>query len=246
MTLLSVNLNKVALLRNSRGQNVPDLLTMAKRAVDAGAGGVTIHPRPDQRHAKYSDVESLAKWVSGLDGIELNIEGYPSETFLSVIEQHGPHQCTLVPDAENQLTSDHGWDIPKHLDFLRQTVARLKMRGIRTSLFIDHEPERALQAAETGTDRVELYTGPYAHAFGTPDQNQVLSAFVATARSAIDAQVELNAGHDLNLDNLGVLIRHIPEIKEVSIGHALTVEALDLGWEETIRRYAEILSTNAR
>ncbi len=241
MTVLSVNLNKIALLRNSRGHDYPNVLQMAERSVASGAAGVTIHPRPDQRHATYGDVSELSAWITSHPAIELNIEGYPADKFMEVVLAAKPHQCTLVPDADNQLTSDHGWSLPDQTETLKPVIARLKDAGIRVSIFIDNDPAVARRAKETGADRVELYTGPYAEAFGTSVQADATKSYVDTARAAIEAGLGINAGHDLDLNNLAHLIQAIPDIAEVSIGHALTAEAFDYGWEETIRRYVEIM-----
>ncbi|MEM1157312.1 MAG: pyridoxine 5'-phosphate synthase [Verrucomicrobiota bacterium] len=241
MTVLSVNLNKIALLRNSRGHDYPHVLTMAERAITAGAAGVTIHPRPDQRHATYQDVSDLKTWISKYPGKELNIEGYPSDKFMEVVLMAQPHQCTLVPDADNQLTSDHGWSLPQQTHLLQPFIGQLKGAGIRVSLFIDNKPEIAMAALDTGTDRVELYTGPYAEAYAARQQSSVTLSYVQTAQAAVESGLGINAGHDLDLDNLAHLISEIPAIAEVSIGHALTAEALDYGWEKTIERYVEIL-----
>lgn len=245
MAILSVNLNKIALLRNSRGHDYPHVITMAERALQAGAEGITIHPRPDQRHATYQDVSELKAWISDYPDKELNIEGYPSEKFLEIVLAAKPHQCTLVPDADNQLTSDHGWSLPEQTTKLQSITSRLKDSGIRVSLFIDNDPEIAKVAAETGSNRVELYTGPYAEAYETDQQSPVTLSYVNTAKSAAAEGLGINAGHDLDLNNLDYLMSEIPEIAEVSIGHALTAESLDHGWDETIRRYVKILNTKA-
>jgi len=244
VTILSVNLNKIALLRNSRGHDYPRVIRMAERSIAAGASGVTIHPRPDQRHATYQDVTELKAWISDHPEKELNIEGYPSEKFMEVVLKAKPHQCTLVPDADNQLTSDHGWSLPQQTSLLQPIIQKLQDAGIRSSIFIDNEPEVAQVAAETGADRVELYTGPYADAYSTDQQSSITCSYAETAQAAVAAGLEINAGHDLDLVNLSHLISTVPEIVEVSIGHALTVEALDYGWDETIRRYMKILAAN--
>ncbi|MEM6884483.1 MAG: pyridoxine 5'-phosphate synthase [Verrucomicrobiota bacterium] len=241
MTILSVNLNKIALLRNSRGHDYPHVITMAERALQAGAEGVTIHPRPDQRHATYQDVIELKTWISDHPGKELNIEGYPSEKFMDVVIAAQPHQCTLVPDADNQLTSDHGWSLPEQTELLQPIISRLKEAGIRVSLFVDNDPQVATAAVETGTDRVELYTGPYAEAYTTDQQSAMTLSYAKTAQAAAASGLGINAGHDLDLKNLHYLISEIPAIAEVSIGHALTAEALNYGWDETIKRYVKIL-----
>ncbi len=222
MTRLSVNVNKIALLRNSRGRNFPDVTAFAARCLELGAHGITLHPRPDQRHARYSDVEKL-KPVCDSHGAELNVEGYPAEDFLAVVKKVRPAQCTLVPDAPGQITSDHGWDLAAHAGLLRSTIAGLKNAGIRVSLFVDYDNPRIGDAAALGADRVELYTEPYAEHFGTPRGDAVFQGCADAAAAAQRAGLGVNAGHDLNLQNLPRFLQ-IPGILEVSIGHALIVE----------------------
>jgi pyridoxine 5-phosphate synthase len=234
---LSVNLNKIALIRNARGRDYPSIEYFARKALEAGAHGVTIHPRPDQRHARYSDIAALARVVAEFPGTELNIEGYPDEQFLQEVIAIAPAQCTLVPDAPGQLTSDHGWDLQRHQEFLRSVVDRLKQAGIRSSIFMDPEAGQIRLAPQTGTERIELYTEAYAeHASAA-----AIVPYRESARLAVSLGLEVNAGHDLNLDNLYDFIADIPEIAEVSIGHALTVEALEYGFTPTVQRYVEIL-----
>lgn len=247
MTKLSVNLNKIALLRNSRGKNFPDPIDFGRRALQSGAEGLTVHPRPDQRHARYNDLPGLASLIASYEECEFNIEGYPSGDFLDRVCPVQPHQCTLVPDTPDQLTSDHGWDarLPETREFLTPVIRRLKDAGIRVSLFIDPDRALAAPAAELGADRVELYTEEFAAAAPTPSRHQVLEKYHRTAEAARQAGLGVNAGHDLNLDNLGLLISSIPWIDEVSIGHALTVEALEGGWQSTIQRYLDILAGSA-
>ncbi len=240
MTKLSVNLNKIALLRNSRDSNYPSLLDFAGLCVRAGADGLTLHPRPDQRHAKYVDVHDLAVLVAGHAGVELNIEGNPSEKFLQVVLENLPTQCTLVPDDPEQLTSDHGWDVVQHGDRLREIIGQLQRAGIRTSLFLDPDPEQIRRARETGTDRIELYTASYAHSYGHDDGETVFEQFREAALLAQELGMGVNAGHDLNQDNLGRFLT-IPGILEVSIGHALTVESLLSGFEKTVKNYLAII-----
>ncbi len=243
MTHLSVNLNKMALIRNSRGIDVPNLERMAERCLTAGAYGVTIHPRPDQRHARYGDVYTLKEVVDRYPGTELNIEGNPIPAFLEHVIQAKPHQCTLVPDSPDQLTSDHGWSVFSNRERLRDVLGQLKRAGIRASLFMDVEnTEEFSLIKELGGDRVELYTEPYAQAFGTPQQEEVLRQYVDAASAAMAAGLEVNAGHDLDLLNVGPLCQNA-EILEVSIGHALTVECFDYGLEGTIQRYLDILKS---
>lgn len=237
MTRLSVNINKVALLRNSRGANFPDLIKTAIDCEEFGAQGITVHPRPDQRHVKYTDIPALKEVVT----TEFNIEGYPSEEFIDLVIQNKPDQCTLVPDLPGALTSDNGWDTIAHQKFLKTTVSRLQDAGIRVSLFIDPIEDRLYAAKETGTDRIEFYTGPYAHLFNQ-EKAQAISAFMAAAYVCNDIGLGINAGHDLNLDNLKFFKSHIPQLLEVSIGHALIVDALYLGLKNTIQLYLKALS----
>jgi len=240
MTKLSVNINKIALLRNSRGRNYPDVRAVSERCLELGAHGITLHPRQDQRHARYSDVEAL----NGLcveRSAELNVEGYPSEEFLAVVMQARPVQCTLVPDAPGQLTSDHGWDFAKEAGFLCGGVGRLKDCGIRVSLFSDYDYPGIEQAREIGADRVELYTEPYAAHFGSARADEIFEGFRMAAKRAQDASLGVNAGHDLNLENLARFLS-IPDILEVSIGHALVVESIEMGLDAVIRRYLEIVA----
>ncbi|TNE48578.1 MAG: pyridoxine 5'-phosphate synthase [Deltaproteobacteria bacterium] len=245
MTHLSVNLNKMALLRNSRNINVPDVAVMGRRCLVAGAFGLTIHPRPDQRHAKYSDIQELHQVVQEFPDRELNIEGYPTELFLQHVINAKPHQCTLVPDEPGQLTSDHGWLVAKNKDLLSRVLSSLREAGIRSSLFMDVDnTEEYKLAKELGADRIELYTEPYALAFGTVEQDSVVAAYAQASQVAIDVGLEVNAGHDLNLLNLGALCK-AATIVEVSIGHALTVECFDYGLEGTIQRYLNVLSEAA-
>lgn len=240
MTKLSINLNKFALLRNSRGRDYPNVLQMAERCVAAGAHGITIHPRPDQRHAKYSDAEELSQWAKQHPHIELNIEGYPLPEFLDVVKAAQPHQCTLVPDDPNQLTSDHGWDLQKDHNLVVPIVQELQAQKIRVSLFMDPEPASMPLAKKIGAHRIELYTESYAQAFGTPSQEAVRAKYQKTAAKAQELGLEVNAGHDLSLENLGYFLQ-IPEILEVSIGHALVVESFDEGLEATIQKYLQII-----
>jgi|SRR5580658_9427947 pyridoxine 5-phosphate synthase len=239
MTKLSVNINKIALLRNSRGRNFPDVAAFATRCLELGAHGITLHPRPDQRHARDSDVDIL-KHICDARGAELNVEGYPSGPFLGMVSRARPAQCTLVPDAPGQLTSDHGWDFTLQADILRAAAARLKPLGIRVSVFVDYENPDIGLAKDFGADRVELYTEPYAEHFGTAHGDAVLQGFAHAAATARSAGLGVNAGHDLNLDNLARFLE-IPGILEVSIGHALIVECIEQGMASVIPRYAGIV-----
>ncbi len=232
MTRLSVNINKIALLRNSRGANIPDLVRFAKDCEQWGAQGITVHPRPDERHIRRSDVYALKEVVT----TEFNIEGYPSEDFMKMVLEVKPEQCTLVPDEPGQLTSDHGWDTLKHEAQLKDIIATLKDAGIRVSLFIDPVAELIDGAKKTGADRIELYTGPYAHDFHT-DRVAAIKDFVQAARHCDQIGIGINAGHDLNLDNLRFFRQNLPSLLEVSIGHALVRDCLYYGLENTLQLY---------
>jgi pyridoxine 5-phosphate synthase len=240
MTKLSVNINKIALLRNSRGRNFPDVAAFATRCLQLGAHGITLHPRPDQRHARDSDAVEL-KAVCAAHGSELNVEGYPAPAFMELVKRVRPAQCTLVPDAPGQLTSDHGWDLKREAARLRAAIAELRPLGIRVSLFIDYECPDIPAAKDLGADRVELYTEPYAEHFGMAQGETILLGFARAAATARGAGLGVNAGHDLNLANLARFLE-IPGILEVSIGHALIVECIENGIENTVRRYVEIVS----
>lgn len=236
MTRLSVNINKIATLRNARGGNVPNIIDAAINIERYGAEGITVHPRPDERHIRRSDVYELKKVVT----TEFNIEGYPSEDFIRMVIDVKPHQVTLVPDPPEALTSNAGWNTLKHQTFLKDVVARFHDAGIRTSLFIEANAEMIFNAAVTGTDRVELYTEPYAAGFPA-DREKAIRPFVVAAEAATKAGLGLNAGHDLNLDNLRYFAKHIPNLLEVSIGHALISDALYLGLQNTVQMYLERL-----
>lgn len=241
MTSLSVNVNKFALLRNARGTNYPDLSEMAVRAIRQGAHGITAHPRPDQRHIRYTDIPML-RTLTRAHGVEFNIEGNPTDTFLDLVCLDPPEQCTLVPDAAGQLTSDHGWSLGDASGSLEPAIGRLRRAGVRVSLFMDANAKGMARARELGADRIELYTEPWARAFRTDREEAVWKRFSEAARKAQEAGLGVNAGHDLNLGNLGRFLE-IPGILEVSIGHAIVVESFDFGFEETLRRYLEIVGT---
>lgn len=245
MTKLSVNVNKLATLRNSRGKNNPDVLKGALDLVRFGAEGITVHPRPDERHIRRSDVYALAKAVKT---VEFNVEGYPSDDFLDMVVDVKPAQATLVPDPPEALTSNAGWKVTENRELLRKVAARLKAAGIRSSVFVDpqtmnDDEYRLLKSI--GIDRVELYTERYAEEHAGPHREAVLGDYERAARLSRDGGLGVNAGHDLNLDNLTDLIRRIPWIDEVSIGHALVCDALYLGFEETIRRYLKCIRDGA-
>jgi pyridoxine 5-phosphate synthase len=245
MTKLSVNLNKVALLRNSRNLGIPSVTGCAQIALDAGAHGITVHPRPDGRHIRTLDVVELAGLVAQRPGIEFNIEGNPFHQLMDLVSRVKPHQCTLVPDEQIALTSDHGWDLPKDNERLAPIVSQLKALGVRVSLFMDPLPSAMAHARALGADRVELYTEPYARAFATPGQSSALSNYLATAAAATHSGLGINAGHDLNRDNLASFLGTVPGVLEVSIGHALIADALELGLDATVRTYLRVIESSA-
>ncbi len=242
MTRLSVNLNKIALLRNARDLDIPSVLRAARTVLEAGAHGITVHPRPDARHIRSTDVHQLAQLLKAWPAAEFNIEGNPFEPpLLELARAVKPQQCTLVPDAPAALTSDHGWDLARDAQRLRPIISELKTLGARVSLFMDPLPEAMAAAAATGADRVELYTEPYARAFGTGKQNAVTAGYAASARSAQAAGLAVNAGHDLNRDNLPHFLTAVAGITEVSIGHALIADALDSGLSATVAEYLRLM-----
>lgn len=236
MTKLSVNINKVATLRNARGGNMPNVVKVAQDCECFGAQGITVHPRPDERHITYKDVIDLKKVVT----TEFNIEGYPNKKFIDLVLRTTPHQVTLVPDPPGVLTSNEGWDTVKHKDFLFDVIERFKNEGIRTSLFVDTNLKNIEGAKLTGVDRVELYTGSYADYFNT-NKTVAIEKYVKAAKLSKDLGLGLNAGHDLNLNNLPYFKEQIPYLLEVSIGHALICDALYLGLEKTIQSYLSCL-----
>lgn len=237
MTRLSVNINKIATLRNSRGGNNPDLIKVAMDCERFGAEGITVHPRPDERHIRYIDVHELKNVVR----TEFNIEGNPREQkFIDLVLAVKPEQVTLVPDSEGQLTSDHGWDTIRHRDYLADTIALFRSHGIRTSIFVDPDVQMVEGAKSTGTDRIELYTESYAHDYHRGKETAI-KRFAEAAKAADKLGIGLNAGHDLSLDNLAYFKQHIPNLLEVSIGHALICDALYYGLENTIQLYKRCL-----
>lgn len=242
MTKLSVNVNKVALLRNSRTIGIPSVAKAAQVCIDAGCHGITVHPRPDERHITNKDAYELADLVGKADGIEYNIEGNPFPEWLKIVRETKPDQATLVPDDPNAFTSDHGWDLTdaETVERLKPIVAELKELGIRVSMFMDPDPEQIPIAAEIGADRIELYTEPYATAHREQQVAPVFRRFAEGAKSAQDSGMGVNAGHDLNLDNLGEFVT-IPGILEVSIGHALVGDAIFMGLERTVEAYLGVL-----
>ena len=236
MTRLSVNINKVATLRNARGENIPDVERFAIDCERFGAQGITVHPRPDERHITRRDVEILSKTVT----TEFNIEGYPSQDFIDLLIKAAPTQATLVPDAPDALTSSAGWNVVENREFLREVVGRLRNAGIRVSIFVDADPDQIHAAASIGADRVELYTKPYADEFPS-DPDKAVAPFVKASEEARRLGIGLNAGHDLNLQNLKFFKQSLPLLDEVSIGHAIISDALYLGIQETIRSYLACL-----
>lgn len=236
-TALSVNVNKVALVRNTRHLGIPSVSRAAALCLGAGAQGITVHPRPDARHIRAQDVHELAELMKSWPQAEFNIEGNPFHNLMDFVRQVRPHQCTFVPDSEGQFTSDHGWDLQSQAQRLKPLVAEAKALGVRVSLFMDAVPGAMEAARAVGADRVELYTEPYAAAWGTARQAQVLEQFAQAARAAQQAGLGVNAGHDLNLQNLPDFLRAVPQVLEVSIGHALISDALELGYAETVRQY---------
>lgn len=236
MTKLSVNINKIATLRNSRGGNVPNVLQAARDIEGFGAEGITVHPRPDERHIRYQDVRELAPAVT----TEFNIEGNPIPQFIDLVLQNKPTQVTLVPDAEDAITSNAGWDTVKHKDFLVEVIQEFKQNGIRTSIFVDPNPKQVEAAQYTGTDRVELYTEAYAEKYAQGNKNGILP-YVECAKVAQDIGIGLNGGHDLSLENIRFFKENIPGLMEVSIGHALIAESLYQGLETVIQKYLQLL-----
>ena len=236
MTNLSVNINKVATIRNARGGNMPDLLKFAKDCETFGADGITVHPRPDERHIRYADVYNLKPLIK----TEFNIEGYPSEKFVDLVLTVKPNQVTLVPDAPNVITSNEGWDVATNFEFLSELIDQFKENGIRTSIFVGTDLKNIEAAAKTGTDRIELYTEPYASNF-KDDKEKAVTPFIEAAKCAKNLGLGVNAGHDLSLVNLAYFYQNIPFLDEVSIGHALICDALYLGIQKTIEQYKQCL-----
>jgi pyridoxine 5-phosphate synthase len=245
-THLSVNLNKVALVRNTRHLGIPSVTRAATLCLQAGAAGITVHPRPDARHIRAQDVIDLAKLLRDWPECEFNVEGNPFHNLMECVvdlrARHLPvHQVTFVPDGEGQFTSDHGWTFPADAERLRPLIAQAQGLGLRVSLFMDADPAVMQAAKSVGADRVELYTEPYAAAWGTQQQDAQLARFAAAAQAALDAGLGVNAGHDLNRDNLAAFVQQVPGVSEVSIGHALIADALELGYAATVEAYLECL-----
>jgi len=239
MTKLSVNINKIATLRNARGGNIPDVQQVVVDCQAFGADGITVHPRPDERHIRYSDVLDIQSIIT----TEFNIEGYPSPEFIKLVKTVKPHQVTLVPDPPDAITSNAGWKIAENEAFLKEVIEELQSVGIRVSVFVGTDIENIQKAAKTGTDRIELYTEPYATGYPV-DREKAIQPFIEAAKAARDCGLGVNAGHDLNLENLRYLKENIPWLKEVSIGHALISDALYFGLEKTIQLYKECLKVN--
>ena len=245
-THLSVNLNKVALVRNTRHLGIPSVTRAATLCLEAGAAGITVHPRPDARHIRADDVVDLAQLLKAWPDREFNVEGNPFHNLMDcvadlVARKLPVHQVTFVPDSEGQFTSDHGWAFPQDAARLKPLIAQAHALGLRVSLFMDADPQAMAAAKAVGADRIELYTEPYAAAWGTPDQDAQLQRFARAAQAALDAGLGVNAGHDLNRDNLAAFVRTVPGVQEVSIGHALIADALELGYAATIRAYLQCL-----
>ncbi len=238
---LSVNVNKVALLRNSRHLGIPSLVRAAQQCLQAGANGITIHPRPDERHIRASDVPVLHALMQSWPEREFNIEGNPFHNLMDHVRAVRPHQVTFVPDSEGQFTSDHGWAFPQDAERLKPLIDECKALGVRVSLFMDPIPEQMAAARAVGADRVELYTEPYAAAFGTPEQAMQLQRYADAAVAATQAGLGLNAGHDLNRDNLPAFVAAVKGLQEVSIGHALMADALEMGYTATVQAYLACL-----
>lgn len=236
-TALSVNLNKVALVRNTRHLGIPSVTRAATLCLEAGAHGITVHPRPDERHIRTNDVHELAALLKAWPDREFNIEGNPFHNLMGFVRELRPQQVTFVPDSEGQFTSDHGWSFPADAERLRPVIAEARELGVRVSLFMDAEPGQMAGAKAVGADRVELYTEPYAAAWHTPQRDEQLQRFKAAAQAALDAGLGVNAGHDLNRENLGAFVHAVPGVAEVSIGHALIADALELGYSATVAAY---------
>ena len=244
-TALSVNVNKVALLRNSRHLGIPSVTRAAQLCLQAGAQGITVHPRPDERHIRAQDVQELVALMQAWPDREFNIEGNPFHNLMDFVRQVRPQQVTFVPDSEGQFTSDHGWRLPEDAARLQPLIAECKALGVRVSLFMDPIPAQMAAARALGADRVELYTEPYAAAWGGPEQDAQLARYVHTAQAATTVGLGLNAGHDLNQDNLPAFVQAIPQLQEVSIGHALIADALELGYAATVAAYLKALEPHA-
>ncbi|WP_395376553.1 pyridoxine 5'-phosphate synthase [Marinicella sp. W31] len=239
MTSLSVNLNKIALLRNARGRDYPNVIDFAQKMIDLGVQGITVHPRQDERHATRQDTRDLAELIKGFENVEFNVEGYPSDDFMALIEETRPDQCTLVPDGPDQITSDHGWDMHQNATRITALGAEFKRMGVRSSVFLDPDVEQVTLAADCGIDRIELYTEKFAVDYLSDQRLNTFNLYKNAAKAACKLGLGVNAGHDLDLNNLAYFLQ-IPEILEVSIGHALTVECLEQGMHKVVVSYLQI------
>ena len=244
MTKLSVNLNKIALLRNSRGRDFPSVVNFANKFMALGVEGITVHPRQDERHITQQDAYDLGDLLAENAAVEYNIEGYPSEDFLLLVEKIKPTQCTLVPDAPDQLTSDHGWDLQQDMQLVQDTCARLKKAGVRAAIFLDPDVQHVELAAKSGCDRVEFYTESFAQSFNTEQGESILTQYKQAVARAIVLGIEVNAGHDLDLQNLPTFLT-ISGVLEVSIGHVLTIECIEQGMQSVIAQYLQICKNSA-
>ena len=242
MTKLSVNLNKIALIRNSRQNGIPNLMDFVQLAINSGADGITVHPRPDQRHATKNDVFQIKRFLLEHSNIELNVEGNPFHNLMDITEEFCPTQCTFVPDDINTLTSNSGWDLEKYGKKLSPLIKRLQDRGIRVSLFMEPNSEAMDQAHELGVDRVELYTEPYAVAYAKQRAQEILPTYLESSSRACALGMGINAGHDLNKDNLRLFLSTVPNVSEVSIGHAIVVDSLHRGFSSVVKEYKDITS----
>jgi pyridoxine 5-phosphate synthase len=245
MTRLSVNVNKIALLRNSRTSGIPSVVRLAEIALNAGAHGITVHPRPDGRHIRPQDVRELSELVHARPDIEYNIEGNPFHQVMDLVREVRPHQCTLVPDDPAAFTSDHGWDLQKDAQRLSPLISELHDLGVRVSLFMDPVASNMHAARDIGADRIEIYTESYAMSYGTARQEASLATHAGAAQASLDAGLGVNAGHDLNCDNLPAFIRGVPGVAEVSIGHALTSDALEFGMAEAVHGYLDAIQAGS-
>jgi pyridoxine 5-phosphate synthase len=244
MTKLSINVNKIALLRNSRGRDFPNVIEFAKKYIDLGVHGITVHPRQDERHITVKDAYELAEFLQDYPTVEYNIEGYPSADFLKIIQQTQPDQCTLVPDGVNQVTSDHGWDMTRHQQLISELAVEIRNFGVRSAVFLDPEIHQVELVAQTGVDRIELYTEEYASSFGSLQQSEVLKKYQQAALKAQNLGLGVNAGHDLDSHNLADFL-NIPNILEVSIGHVLTIECIEQGMPTVVKKYLDICKHSA-
>jgi pyridoxine 5-phosphate synthase len=246
MTKLSVNVNKVATLRNTRTIGIPSVVHAAKLCLDAGAHGITVHPRPDARHIRPHDVYDIAKLLKKYKRAEYNIEGNPFIEYMRFAREVRPTQCTLVPDTPEAFTSNQGWNMPREVKRLKTIIAKLRSYGCRVSIFLDPVPQWCELAKDAGADRIELYTEPYASAFSRGEKKKTLAKYVATAKRALEVGLEINAGHDLNRDNLPLFLTKVPGVEEVSIGHALIGDALEFGLPETVKKYLQVIRGAAK